>query len=203
MGTTVEYYINDSKDKPDFLLGENLAGDGLDGFILRYMETPTKDGNSIDNVCDFVNDMPVHFSSGVLNKAFTASILSCEQSGCADRRGCVVLLGPLYMYGNIHKLTALSGYLDSAQATCSVVDEFFTARSPKTECQAAAALDFVKEGWAAVGVTLNDACGATAKSCVLPTTPDYPCIFGFQNIGGAFVNVLKWIRSFSPGGRRR
>lgn len=98
IGATMEYKLNDSQDRADFNLGENLIGGGsLDGFILRYMEDPPKDGKSIDNVCDFTNDMNVHYSSGVLNKAFTSSVRACERNGCGSERSCVCLLGPMYM----------------------------------------------------------------------------------------------------------
>lgn len=37
---------------------------------LRYMCTPTLDGNSIDNAFDYTDGMDVHYASGVFNKAF-------------------------------------------------------------------------------------------------------------------------------------
>lgn len=185
MGTTLEYYIDDSKDTPDFTLGENLIGSGLSGFILRYMENPTQDGKSIDNVCKYNNDVNVHYGSGVLNKAFTSAVRSCQASGCAGERDCVLLMGPLFMYANIHKLTALSGYLDSASSTCGIVDEFYSARQPATSCDAAQAKQFVKEGWAQAGVTINDACVAiTTTGCVIPNTPVINaggCVTTFKN----------------------
>lgn len=172
MGATMEYYINDSIDTPDFNLGENLIGGGMSGSILRYMENPPQDGKSIDDVCDFKRDLNVHYSSGVLNKAFTSAVRSCQSSGCSTERECVLLLGSLFMYANIHKLTALSGYLDSASQTCGVVDEFYSARSPTTSCTATQAKEFVTTGWAAAGVALDSSCRATtARGCVIPNTP--------------------------------
>ncbi|KTD14024.1 M4 family metallopeptidase [Legionella israelensis] len=37
---------------------------------LRYMDDPTKDGMSIAHASDYTDDLNVHFSSGVFNKAF-------------------------------------------------------------------------------------------------------------------------------------
>lgn len=37
---------------------------------LRYMDDPTKDGKSIDNVKDYNDSLNVHYSSGVFNKVF-------------------------------------------------------------------------------------------------------------------------------------
>ena len=173
IGATMEYYLNDSNDKPDFTLGENLIGGGqLEGFILRFMESPKQDGKSIDNVCEFNNDMNVHYSSGVPNKAFTSSVRACQNSGCGNERECVLLMGPLYMYANIHGLTQLSGYLDAASATCSLGPEYMARGTTSTTCSTAQAVQFVKQGWAAVGVTLAVDCTAsTTSGCVLPDTP--------------------------------
>jgi len=37
---------------------------------MRYMDSPTRDGRSIDHTRNYTNGMNVHFSSGVFNKAF-------------------------------------------------------------------------------------------------------------------------------------
>jgi Thermolysin metallopeptidase, alpha-helical domain len=175
IGTTMEFVLNDVYDVPDFELGENLVGGGsLAGYILRWMEAPAKDGKSIDDVCLYTNEVNVHYSSGVLNKAFTSSVRACENSGCGDVRDCVLLLGPLYMYANIHGLTQLSGYLDAASATCSLTGEFMERGTEFSgaKCTTTEVLEFVKDGWAAVGVTLDETCGAkTTRGCILPITP--------------------------------
>lgn len=59
-----EYY---SVGKNNWQIGpEIVIGEGA----LRYMDDPTKDGNSIDNVHDYTDDLNVHYTSGVFNKAF-------------------------------------------------------------------------------------------------------------------------------------
>lgn len=45
---------------------EILKGEGA----LRYMDEPTKDGNSIDNIKDYNDNLNVHYTSGIFNKAF-------------------------------------------------------------------------------------------------------------------------------------
>lgn len=63
-GEAAEYYMRGSND---WLVGADIfKGSGA----LRYMCTPTQDGNSIDNAADFTSSMDVHHSSGVYNKAF-------------------------------------------------------------------------------------------------------------------------------------
>jgi Zn-dependent metalloprotease/subtilisin-like proprotein convertase family protein len=65
MGTVAEFYV------------EGLAADwdlGRDIFrgntALRFMCDPTADGRSIDNYANYVDGIDVHFSSGIMNKAF-------------------------------------------------------------------------------------------------------------------------------------
>ena len=176
MGTVIEYYINDSIDTPDFTMGEKL-GDK----VLRDMENPPRDGTSIDHVCDYRNDRTVHHTSGVLNKAFVKSVRACEDSACSDERGCVLLLGPLFMYANIQKLTQLSGYMDSATKTCKVVEEFFTAKKPNTVCTANQVIQFVKDGWSQVGLELDDDCVGSIPECELSAAPQ---IEGLPDGGG-------------------
>jgi len=208
VGATMEYVINDSKDTPDFNLGENLIGGGaLEGFILRYMEDPAKDGKSIANVCDFNNDMNVHYTSGVPNFAFVSAVQACEAAACsADLRECVLLMGPLFMYANIHGLTQLSGYMDAAQATCSLTQEFMD-RGQSTSCTAADASGFVKAGWGAVGVTLAEDCAPTTTSgCAMPDIPAGGvggAIDCFRAVGGALRSAVGWFLGPFFGGDDR
>jgi vibriolysin len=65
MGTAAEFYA------------EGLGADwdvGRDIFkgntALRFMCNPTQDGRSIDNLLDYVEGIDVHYSSGIMNKAF-------------------------------------------------------------------------------------------------------------------------------------
>ena len=37
---------------------------------LRYFETPSDDGRSIDSANDYTSGMDVHYSSGVFNRAY-------------------------------------------------------------------------------------------------------------------------------------
>jgi hypothetical protein len=63
-GEAAEFYMRGSND---FKVGaEIFKGSGA----LRYMNTPTLDGASIDNAADYYDGLDVHHSSGVYNKAF-------------------------------------------------------------------------------------------------------------------------------------
>lgn len=63
-GEAAEYFMNGSND---FLVGAQIfKGNGA----LRYMADPPQDGLSIDHVDDYNDNVNVHYSSGIYNKAF-------------------------------------------------------------------------------------------------------------------------------------
>lgn len=57
-----------STGKPDFMIGAEVSKP--DNFALRYMDKPSKDGESIDTAKEYNNRLNVHYSSGVYNRAF-------------------------------------------------------------------------------------------------------------------------------------
>jgi Zn-dependent metalloprotease len=77
MGTSVEWFAHNAKDKPDYLLAEEADVYG-NGKPLRYMDQPSKDGKSADYWSSDIKYMDVHYSSGVANHFF---YLLAEGSG--------------------------------------------------------------------------------------------------------------------------
>ncbi|MFJ9605564.1 M4 family metallopeptidase [Kitasatospora sp. NPDC101176] len=76
-GTMVEFYANIPTDNPDYLIGELIDING-NGTPLRYMDKPSKDGQSADYWSSTVGNKDVHYSSGVANHFF---YLLAEGSG--------------------------------------------------------------------------------------------------------------------------
>ncbi|GGN56256.1 peptidase [Streptomyces albiflavescens] len=66
-GTMVEWYANNSSDLGDYLIGEKIVRPGFGKTALRYMDKPSKDGNSADCWSSSVGNLDVHYSSGVAN----------------------------------------------------------------------------------------------------------------------------------------
>ena len=63
-GEAAEYYLRGSND---FRVGAQIVkGQGA----MRYMDQPSSDGQSIDNASNYSENLDVHYSSGVYNKAF-------------------------------------------------------------------------------------------------------------------------------------
>ncbi|MEV7771157.1 M4 family metallopeptidase [Kitasatospora sp. NPDC086791] len=83
MGTMVEWYANLPSNPPNYWIGEliNLRGDGSP---LRYMDQPSKDGQSADYWDANVGNLDVHYSSGVANHFF---YLLSEGSGAKSING--------------------------------------------------------------------------------------------------------------------
>ena len=155
VGTVLEFMFDDSNDQPDFTIGEML------GNKLRSMEDPAERGASIASVCEYKSNLDVHHTSGPLNLAFVNAVRQCELNGCSDLKGCTILIGTIFMYANIQTLTAYSGYLDGAKATCDIVDEYYAAKSPVTTCSADYITTFIRQGWSTVNVALDETCQAT------------------------------------------
>jgi Zn-dependent metalloprotease len=82
-GTMVEFYAKNSTDVGDYLIGEKINING-NGTPLRYMDKPSKDGNSADYWSSTVGNKDVHYSSGVANHFF---YLLAEGSGAKTING--------------------------------------------------------------------------------------------------------------------
>ncbi|MFJ9863758.1 M4 family metallopeptidase [Streptomyces sp. NPDC101165] len=67
LGTMVEWYANNPSDPGDYLIGEKIVKSGFGKPALRFMDKPSKDGNSADYWSSSVGNLDVHYSSGVAN----------------------------------------------------------------------------------------------------------------------------------------
>ncbi|MBK3558962.1 M4 family metallopeptidase [Streptomyces sp. MBT56] len=77
LGASVEFFADNASDAGDYLIGEKIDING-DGTPLRYMDKPSKDGNSADFWDENLGNLDVHYSSGVANHFF---YLLAEGSG--------------------------------------------------------------------------------------------------------------------------
>ncbi|MFF6986018.1 M4 family metallopeptidase [Streptomyces sp. NPDC010273] len=84
MGTLVEWYANNSSDPGDYLIGEKIVRSGFGKAALRFMDQPSKDGNSADCWSSSVGNLDVHYSSGVANHF---AYLLAEGSGAKTVNG--------------------------------------------------------------------------------------------------------------------
>ncbi|MGW1793555.1 M4 family metallopeptidase [Streptomyces tubercidicus] len=82
-GTSAEFFAKSEKDPGDYLIGEKIDING-DGKPLRYMDKPSKDGQSQDNWDSSTGGLDPHYSSGVANHFF---YLLSEGSGAKEIGG--------------------------------------------------------------------------------------------------------------------
>ncbi|MEU5536523.1 M4 family metallopeptidase [Streptomyces sp. NPDC020362] len=84
LGTMVEWYANNPSDPGDYLIGEEIVKSGFGKPALRFMDKPSKDGNSADYWSSSVGNLDVHYSSGVANHF---AYLLAEGSGAKTING--------------------------------------------------------------------------------------------------------------------
>ncbi|MFC8714734.1 M4 family metallopeptidase [Streptomyces sp. NPDC057197] len=84
LGTLVEWYAANPADPGDYLIGEEIVRSGFGGTALRYMDKPSRDGNSADCWSSSVGNLDVHYSSGVANHF---AYLLAEGSGAKTVNG--------------------------------------------------------------------------------------------------------------------
>ncbi|QES43948.1 peptidase M4 family protein [Streptomyces venezuelae] len=82
-GSSVEFNAKSPEDIGDYLIGEEIDING-DGSPLRYMDKPSKDGQSLDSWSTDAGNVDVHYSSGIANHFF---YLLSEGSGAKEING--------------------------------------------------------------------------------------------------------------------
>ncbi|MGW3044235.1 M4 family metallopeptidase, partial [Kitasatospora sp. NPDC001159] len=105
MGSMVEFYANLPKDVPDYLIGELIDING-NGTPLRYMDKPSKDGQSADSWYSGVGNLDVHYSSGVANHFFYL---------LAEGSGAKVINGVSYNSPTVNNITVTGIGRDKAE----------------------------------------------------------------------------------------
>ncbi|MET7610048.1 M4 family metallopeptidase [Streptomyces seoulensis] len=84
LGTMVEWHADNATDKGDYLIGERIVKPGFGKAALRFMDKPSKDGNSADYWSSSLGNLDVHYSSGVANHF---AYLLAEGSGAKTING--------------------------------------------------------------------------------------------------------------------
>lgn len=116
----VSYYLDGSFS---WQIGDKIKkGSGA----MRYMDSPTRDGKSIDHTRNYSNGMNVHYSSGVFNKAF---YLLSTTSGWDIRKAfdIYVLANQTYWTANETFSGAGQGVYRSAKALGYCVDDVLSS----------------------------------------------------------------------------
>ncbi|MFC9929534.1 M4 family metallopeptidase [Streptomyces sp. NPDC127190] len=157
LGTMVEWYANNSSDPGDYLIGEKIVKSGFGKTALRFMDQPSKDGNSADYWSSSVGNLDVHYSSGVANHF---AYLLAEGSGAKTING-VSYNSPTYNGSTVTGIgrdkvariwyralttymTSSTNYAGARTATLNAAKDLYGAGSTEYNAVAAA--------WSAVNV---------------------------------------------------
>ena len=153
-GSLVEFYAGNGSDVGDYLIGEKIR---VGGGALRYMDQPSRDGNSADCWSSDVGNLDVHYSSGVANHFFFLLAVgsgahtingvaydspTCDGSavtGIGNDDAGAIWYRALTVY-----MTSSTDYAGARAATLSASDDLFGAGSAQSQAVAAA--------WSAVSV---------------------------------------------------
>jgi vibriolysin len=155
-GEVTEAYIRNAA--PDMLVGADIFKSATGA--LRYMCTPRDDGRSLDNFSQFTSGVDVHYSSGIMNKAFC---LAARRFATGTTTGAVTLdsvkkVSRAFYVANNDFWTAGSTFLQGCAGTISAATQLgFTA----TE------IGYLATSWNDVGVT--------GTGCTGTTTPPTGC----------------------------
>ncbi|WP_406279551.1 M4 family metallopeptidase [Streptomyces sp. NBC_00191] len=155
-GTSVEFYAANATDAGDYLIGEKIDIRG-NGTPLRYMDKPSRDGNSADYWSRTVGRLDVHYSSGPANHFF---YLLSEGSGAKTINGVsydsptydgstVTGIGRVKAYKIWYKalstyMTSSTNYAGARTATLQATSDLYGAGSAEYTAVAAA--------WTAINV---------------------------------------------------
>ncbi|MER6357084.1 M4 family metallopeptidase, partial [Streptomyces sp. NPDC001634] len=156
-GTLVEWYANNASDPGDYLIGEKIVRSGFGKSALRYMDKPSRDGNSADCWSSSVGNLDVHYSSGVANHfayllaegsgAKTINGVSYDSPTC---NGSTVTgigrdkLGKIWYRALTVYMTSSTNYAGARTATLNAAKDLYGAGSTEYNAVAAA--------WSAVSV---------------------------------------------------
>jgi Zn-dependent metalloprotease len=156
-GTLVEFHANNSSDVGDYLIGEKIVRSGFGRDALRYMDKPSKDGNSADYWSSSVGSLDVHYSSGVANHF---AYLLAEGSGTKTVNGVTYnsptyngstvtgigrdKLGKIWYRALTVYMTSSTNYAGARTATLNAARDLYGAGSTEYNAVAAA--------WSAVNV---------------------------------------------------
>ncbi|MEU3842324.1 M4 family metallopeptidase [Streptomyces sp. NPDC028635] len=157
LGTMVEWYANNSSDQGDYLIGEKIVKPGFGKAALRFMDKPSKDGNSADYWSSTVGNLDVHYSSGVANHF---AYLLAEGSGAKTINGVSYdsptangstvtgigrdKVGKIWYRALTVYMTSSTNYAGARAATLNAAKDLYGAGSAEYNAVAAA--------WSAVNV---------------------------------------------------
>jgi Zn-dependent metalloprotease len=147
-----QYYLKQSADQADWLIGQGLLAAGVNGVALRSMKAPGTAYNDpvlgkdpqpadMDHYVNTISDNGgVHINSGIPNHAFY--LIATAIGGNAWEKA-----GQIWYVTLRDKLTATSNFQNCADLTYQAAGELYGTGSAEQQA--------VKDGWAGVKITVG------------------------------------------------
>jgi zinc metalloprotease ZmpA len=144
-GTATEFHAKNKKDVGDYLIGEAIDLNG-DGKPLRYMDEPSKDGQSLDSWSSDAGQVDVHYSSGIANHFFyllsegsgkkTVNGVDYDSPTVGDTKvaGIGITKAQAIWYKALTEyMTSDTDYAAARKATVSAADDLYGKDSTETK----------------------------------------------------------------------
>ncbi|MER6135768.1 M4 family metallopeptidase [Streptomyces sp. NPDC001815] len=171
----VEFHADNAQDVGDYMVGEKIDING-DGTPLRYMDKPSKDGDSKDSWYSGIGSIDVHYSSGPANHFF---YLLSEGSGAKTINGVsydsptsdglpVTGIGRekaalIWFKALTTKFTSTTNYAAARTGTLAVAGELYGTTSAEYTA--------VQNAWAGINVGARPGGGGGGGTSFENTTP--------------------------------
>jgi vibriolysin len=182
-GEVTEAYIKNGA--PDMLVGADIFKSATGA--LRYMCTPRTDGRSIDHISQYTTGIDVHYSSGIMNKAFC---LAARRFASGSPTGAVTMdsvrrVSRAFYVANNNIWTASSTFQQGCQGVWDAATSLGFTTAEKC---------FLRQSWIDVGLTCGDAatCGGTP-----PVTGNYS--YSATNTNSAQQNTINQLVTLAAG----
>ncbi len=145
-GAAVEFYAASTKDPGDWWIGEMIYTPTTAGDALRYMDTPRRDGRSIDHYSLYTSTMDVHYSSGLGNNWFflLANGGTNQTSGIGVTGIGIAKAERIWYVALTGYMTSTTTFSGARTATIDAATQLFGSTSVEVQR--------VKDAWTAVGV---------------------------------------------------
>jgi Zn-dependent metalloprotease len=147
-GAIAEFY--EEGEDADFDVGEDVAKPG--GGPLRFMCDPTIDGESISDTGDYQDDIDVHHSSGIGNRAFCLAVGRYRAGSDHSTTYAVQQMGHVWYAANASWWTSGTDFADACRGTIDAARAIGLASD---------VVEAIGHSWADVGA----ACETAASVC--------------------------------------
>jgi Zn-dependent metalloprotease len=170
-GAVAEFYQEGAE--ADFDVGEDIAKAG--GGPLRFMCDPTIDGGSISDLGDYHDDIDVHHSSGIGNRAFCLAVGRYRAGSDHSTTYAVQQMGHVWYTANASWWTSGTDFTDACRGTIDAARALGLASD---------VVEAIGHSWADVGAACETAASVCDQDGDCEVTEGETCASCSEDCGG-------------------